>query len=438
MGRSIASLGPLLVREGARFTCAGHGLCCTDIHVVAPLRDDDVIRLRIIDAGSVIHNDVMNRLEVAIVMTATVTSAGSELQTDEHGRIKTRLRWDRRNPLDDTASTWIRVTMPATSGSVFLPRAGWEVILGFETDLDDPFEIARLYNSSAPPPMALPGKRTSSTFGSKTMGGASGNTVTLDDTSGAEAMSFGASKNYNEKTENDKVTNVTADDTTTIGANNKVIVGEVSRVEISGSHTYSVGATRTLAVDANMTISAADETVMIGGLRGFKVGGDSVTTCATLIRMVGGRKLETAIEHQSRHVTGAATTLVGGTWKAAAALGDSQRVGGASTLVVGGAKKIETPARYLQKVRGILSETLASRKIKAGGDREEDYGAALGYQIGAGAKIKGSEVTFEATSQITIKAGGCTITITSSKITIDGKFRGKVAAEDSTSKEEIS
>ncbi len=395
-------------------------------------------RFRAVPVGGAYRPPRRAKPAVTGIQTATVTGAGgAELHTEEHARIRSLLRWDRRNAKDDKASTWIRVVMPATSGSVFLPRTSWEGLVGFVDSYDAPIEIARMYNSTSTPPMALPGKKTSSSFGSQTMGSSGGNVMTMDDTAGKENLSFTASKNWNEKTENDKVTNVTADDTTTIGANNKVIVGEVARVEIKGAQTYSVGATRKVAVDANFTIQSGPETVMIGGLRGFKVGGDYVTNCATLTRLVGASKIETAIEHQSRHVTGAATTLVGGTWKVAAALGDSIRVGGASTLLVSGAKKVTSSKMYFQNVRGILSETLASRKIKAGGDREEGFNAAARYTVAAGGSMKGAEVTFTATSKITINAGGVTLEITSSKVTISGKFKGSGDSADQGSKEEV-
>lgn len=40
---------PLLVREGARFSCAGDGLCCTDVHLLGPLSKpeaDAIVALR--------------------------------------------------------------------------------------------------------------------------------------------------------------------------------------------------------------------------------------------------------------------------------------------------------------------------------------------------------------------------------------------------------
>lgn len=39
---------PLRVRKGARFTCAGDGLCCTDVHAIGPLSRKEVNTLRCI------------------------------------------------------------------------------------------------------------------------------------------------------------------------------------------------------------------------------------------------------------------------------------------------------------------------------------------------------------------------------------------------------
>ena len=373
------------------------------------------------------------------VQTATVTGAtGSEIHTDPHGQMKSLLRWDRRSHLDDKSSAWFRSTQPPTSGGLFIPRVGWEVLLSFHGGAGDvPYELGRLYNSGAPPPAGLPGKKTASAFGTLTTpGGGSANGVSMDDAAGSEKMSFDASKDFNEKTENDKVTNVTANDTTQISANRTVITGQVHRVEVKGAQSYSVGSNRTLNVDANVGVSAASESVMIGGLRTFKVGGDYGTSCATLMRLVGAAKVETAIEHQSRSVKGASTTLVAGSWKVLAGMHESTSVGGASTLLVAGEKSITCATNFSQAVKGALNETLASRNVKAGGDREEGFGAAASYKIGGSATFKGSDVVITAKAKITIKADGCTITITPGKIKIDGKFTGDVASEDDGSLEE--
>ncbi|HJL14478.1 MAG TPA: hypothetical protein RMH99_02410 [Sandaracinaceae bacterium LLY-WYZ-13_1] len=47
------TLHPLRVRPGARFTCHGDGLCCTDVHAFGPLSDDEAAMLRAIDPAVV-------------------------------------------------------------------------------------------------------------------------------------------------------------------------------------------------------------------------------------------------------------------------------------------------------------------------------------------------------------------------------------------------
>lgn len=48
---------PLLTRPGARYTCFGDGLCCTDIHGIGPLTKKEVAAMRRIDRASAGWND---------------------------------------------------------------------------------------------------------------------------------------------------------------------------------------------------------------------------------------------------------------------------------------------------------------------------------------------------------------------------------------------
>jgi hypothetical protein len=47
---------PLLVRPGARFACAGDGICCTDVHALGPLTRTEARRLRVIGADTVVRH----------------------------------------------------------------------------------------------------------------------------------------------------------------------------------------------------------------------------------------------------------------------------------------------------------------------------------------------------------------------------------------------
>ncbi len=52
-----AKVRPLLVRPGARYTCFGDGLCCTDIHGLGPLTKRELTQIRRIDPEGGEYND---------------------------------------------------------------------------------------------------------------------------------------------------------------------------------------------------------------------------------------------------------------------------------------------------------------------------------------------------------------------------------------------
>ncbi len=364
--------------------------------------------------------------------TATVTGpTGTEIHTETHGRTTAALRWDRRPTKDERSSSWLRVAQPATSGGFFLPRVGWEVVLGFSgTSADAPFVLGRLDNGAAPPAEALPAQKVVGAFGSLTTpGGGSANTLRLDDAAGGESFGLAASADYNERTENDKATGITGVDAHAIGGARKLIVGTAHDVSVSGAQSYTIGAGREVNVDADKSITAASESVSIGGARVCTIGGDLTTACALLTRLVGAAKAEAPIEHQSRSVTGASAVTVGAAWKVSAGPHATVGVLGASVEEVGGAKNVLC-GEYKLAVSGALTEALASRSIKAGGERGEQFGATASYAIAGSAKLTGSNVVFKAKGRITIKAGGATVTLTPGAITIDGEFSGSVASVD--------
>jgi type VI secretion system secreted protein VgrG len=366
------------------------------------------------------------------IQTGTITGpAGGEIHPDKHGRVKVRLRWDRRRSKDDTSSNWARVVQPSMSGSFQQPRVGWENLVGFwDASADYPIVLWRLHNGGMPAPHTQPANKVVTAYGtSTTPGGGSLNHFTMTDTKGAESFDFNASKDYNEKTENDKAALITANDTWNVAGDSKVITQQVYQVGVKGSQTYSVGGSRTVNVTANKVINAGSETVSIGAARVFNVGGDQHIDCASLVRVIGSSKGEADIEHHSRLVTGATGVIVGGAWNAVAGLHASAHVGGVNTESVAGAKSIAAP-KYDLKVKGAVTETYSSRKITAGNGFVESA-PKITYDVSGAAKVNGSSfVVFEASSKLTLKGGGVTVTITSSDVKIDGKFDNSDSSED--------
>ncbi|QEL57875.1 type VI secretion system Vgr family protein [Chromobacterium paludis] len=133
--------------------------------------------------------------------TATVVGpAGEEVHTDEQGRIKVQLHWQRQEEhptigagMDDKSSCWLRVAMPSVGagfGHQFLPRIGQEVLIDFiEGDIDRPLVKGVLYNGSHPTPNfsgagSLPANKTLSGIQSKEHQGGGYNELLFDDTPG--------------------------------------------------------------------------------------------------------------------------------------------------------------------------------------------------------------------------------------------------------------
>jgi type VI secretion system secreted protein VgrG len=292
------------------------------------------------------------------VQTATVTGPrGVEIHSEEHGRVRLSHRWDRRSPADDTSSAWARTAQPATSGSIFMPRVGWEVLTGFAGDGgDEPLVLGRLDNGQAPPPEGLPAGKIKSALGtSTTPGGGSVNRIATDDTAGSEGMSFVASKAFDERSENDKVTAIKASDTWNIGATSSLRVGTVFQSAVSGSQTFAVGAFRSENVGSNLTYTAASEAVIVGGMRLITAGGDHATSCSVFGRVVAGVEVQLPIEHQTRFVEGGSLVINAGGWLTSAGASAGVAVGGASVLSVGGAMVLEG-STYSLSVKGLLWE----------------------------------------------------------------------------------
>ncbi|MFC7421651.1 type VI secretion system Vgr family protein, partial [Iodobacter arcticus] len=135
------------------------------------------------------------------LQTATVVGpAGSEVHTDEHGRIKIEFHWQRaaEHPefganLDDKSSCWVRVAAPSAGagwGHQFIPRVGMEVTVSFiEGDIDRPVVTGTVYNGSHSVPAfsgagALPANKTLSGIKTKEHEGGQYGELLFDDTKG--------------------------------------------------------------------------------------------------------------------------------------------------------------------------------------------------------------------------------------------------------------
>ncbi len=193
--------------------------------------------------------------------TARVTGpAGEEIHCDEHGRVKVQFAWDLDGQLDENTTCWIRSTHPHTTGSVMVPRIGWEVLVQFyDGDPDRPVVLGHLFNPLHAPAYPLPAEKT--VTGHRTVsspGAGAVNEVAFDDASGAQQIKINAGKDLTLNTVNNK----------------NVQTANVVTKSVVASRSFSVGADETISLQANHDGSVGgDHTITIGGNRTTKVSG---------------------------------------------------------------------------------------------------------------------------------------------------------------------
>lgn len=175
------------------------------------------------------------------VETATIVGPeGTEVHTDEMGRVRVQFRWDRGGSFDDDSSCWIPVSQPwagAGYGALYLPRLGQEVLVQFlGGNPDMPMITGRVYTALERVPYPLPDS-SSVTVVVKTssFGGSGGyNEIKADDRAGAELLSVRAERDLETLVQHDERRTIGVDRTTSVGSVDVLTVGKDRRVFVAG------------------------------------------------------------------------------------------------------------------------------------------------------------------------------------------------------------
>lgn len=125
------------------------------------------------------------RPEVGLQTAVVVTPPGSEVYTDRLNRIHVRFNWDRLSSDASLSSCWLRVMQQSSGsdwGTVHVPRAGEEVLVGFmDNQLDRPVVLGQLHGSH-PPQWHSTGLMSG--IKSREIGGRGYNQLVMDDATG--------------------------------------------------------------------------------------------------------------------------------------------------------------------------------------------------------------------------------------------------------------
>jgi type VI secretion system secreted protein VgrG len=215
---------------------------------------------------------VMQGPQTAIV----IGPAGSEIHTDEFGRIKVRFHWDRRREglgcFVRVAQTWAGTRF----GAQFIPRIGHEVVVDFiEGDPDQPIVIGSVYNAVNRFPYDLPAHQTQS--GIKTRSSTQGeaanfNEIRFEDQKGRELLVIHAELTKSESVEANSFESVGADRVLVVGGNQ---IEEVYKIKAN-----SVDQSRVENVTENFFLT-------VGGDKMEKTTGDHVAEVTGQIHITG-------------------------------------------------------------------------------------------------------------------------------------------------------
>jgi len=149
--------------------------------------------------------------------SATVVGPiGTEIHTDEFGRVRVQFHWDRVGTLDDGSSCWLPVSQTVAGpgyGSVHLPRVGHEVLVDFlGGDVDKPIVVGRVYTQLQPVPYKLPDNKTVTVIcRTQTVGGEGYNEIMAEDAAGKQVLGFQAERDLRMLVKRDELVHVRHD-----------------------------------------------------------------------------------------------------------------------------------------------------------------------------------------------------------------------------------
>lgn len=349
---------------------------------------------------------------------------GEEIHCDEFGRVRVQYMWDRYGKADEKSSCWVRVSQMHTSGSVAIPRIGWEVAVEFEDgDPDKPIVVGRLYNGAFLPPSALPAaKKHSSLKSFSSPGGQGHNEFTMDDGAGGEIIRVHAQKDMNINVGNNKDEKVTTSQTIGVKVDQKMQVGANQTVDIGAKHDVNVGAAQKWSVGAARTKTVSgDEKLIVSGSRSQSIGAaeiittpktETTSTSGNYSETIGGLCLEAAAMGVSYATAGAAAHTVGGVRIEAAALTKSDITIGAKATTVGGAIVSAAGVDCTFGVKGAKSITVGGAWLgNAGGDATLSAKTDLSITVGGAVAMNASKIV--------LKVGGSSVSISGGSVVID-------------------
>ncbi len=223
-----------------------------------------------------VQKPVMGGVQSALI----VGPKGTEIHTDEFGRVRAQFHWDRDGEYNEKSSCWIRVShgwAGSAYGMVTLPRIGHEVIVDFmDGDPDQPIVVGRLYNKRTKAPYKLPEHRTKSTWKSNSSPNSDGfNEIMFEDKTGREQIYMQAQRNLSKLVKAMEIERTGVNRSQTVGANRTLVVAALDSIVVGKQFSVTMVKPKDLQIekqgDAEVEMLATTEQ-MVDGKISFSTG----------------------------------------------------------------------------------------------------------------------------------------------------------------------
>ena len=389
-----------------------------------------------------------------------VGPGGSEVHTDNTGRIRLQQHWDREGAKNETSGRWVRTAQRGVAGSMMFPRMGWNILsFGEEGSVDLPVAMARTFDAEHPPPYKLPDNKTRLAYRTATSpGGGTFNEIRFEDKKGAEEIFVNSTGDMNVLVKNTKGDIVRGFMVRKVGIDHSLEVGGTLDVHVEATQTVHVGANQSEAVTADrQKLVTGNESITVGAMRTLKTGVNADTTgearslkvgainmSATLgdvkaqtkvfNQLVGGAVIKATPRSMSESVGSEvnADTVVGYLPdKAQAAIGKLKSLPGVSSKL---AKLKKKAGLAIQTIGGVKFEKAQARQLKVGLTYDERVlgtmalTAATAIVDATKKLLKISTGSFEGNTktvllksdtEVVLKAGATQITVNKAGVTIE-------------------
>lgn len=284
---------------------------------------------------------------------------GEEIHTDERGRVRVQLHWDREGGWDDRAGKWMRVSQRGVSMSMMYPRTGWNVMTFMEEgNVNAPMVLNRVHDAEHPPTYSLPDNKTKTVWRTMTSpADGTANELRFEDLFGLQEMFINATGVMNYSVNKDMGQNVGRNHEKKVGGNQILKVGQMMQADVQHDQKAKVGGDEELEI-------TDDREKGVGGNEKEEITGNREIE-------VGSNLNHTVDKKRALKVTGAVT---------------EEAKKGLIKVSAGGATKVKIDGSVKQTVDGVVEEILTGKvdmKVTSNVTEtcKESYGVTVDHDI---------------------------------------------------------